>query len=431
MLSERGISTSVEFKLEKLQQFINQEKTFGKGLVAYLKDFEKQLDQITDDKDLKLYIFQILSELGSLVFPNTASCYSIIPSDLKNIKWEETLQKFNDQIEKKNSDIKNIKPLLNLFLTEKYPQSLICLVALCLSDVLVRSLNKMNGLLVDENGQYVEQEKAMRPRLKASTWIVQLGWNIKVHLHGLKSASLTGDQKKIIEWYSLELAKEITEKILLDNGLFASYKTIQSNPLNNNKVKTPAYYTWTGSNLLALPKALALPMVCPPNNWEINNVWETNNLPGGYLLSSLTKMTYQGYLDSKSSRIHKHRLQLKEVAHLNNLQKVKFTINEKMVAFYKKYKDQLTDAEAILLGDKWVDPSEDLVLEVNKKWAKMFDSPTTVSNAITKELISNKNETLRNQENLLLAQLYCNKELARCTGFEGASLSYRSFKYST
>ena len=137
-------------------------------------------------------------------------------------------------------------------------------------------------------------------------------------------------------------------------------------------------------------------MVHLPNNWEINDDAEK----GGYLLSSLTEISYQGYLDSKSSRIHKHCLSLKEIAHLNSLQRVKFTINERMVQFYKKYQDQLTDAEAVLLGDKWVDPSEALVLELNKKWAKTFDSSTTISNSIIKELKSKKNETLRNQETL-------------------------------
>ena len=86
LLLERGIPPSVEFNLERLQQFIDQEGTFGKGLIVYLQQLEKQLDLITDDKDLKLYIFQILSELGSLVFPNTSACYSIIPGDLKKIK---------------------------------------------------------------------------------------------------------------------------------------------------------------------------------------------------------------------------------------------------------------------------------------------------------------------------------------------------------
>lgn len=30
--------------------------------------------------------------------------------------------------------------------------------------------------------------------------------------------------------------------------------------------------------------------------------------------------------------------------------------------------------KVLLLADKWIDPSEDLVLKVNNKWAKMFDS---------------------------------------------------------
>lgn len=149
-------------------------------------------------------------------------------------------------------------------------------------------------------------------------------------------------------------------------------------------------------------------MVYPPNDWVINNQGVEK---GGYFLSSLTDITYQGYLGSQSSRTHKHRLYLKDISHLNKLQKVKFTINERMVGFYNKYQEQLTDTETILLGNKWVNPNEDLVLKVNYKWARIFDSPKTVSNAISKELISNKNETLRNQEILLLAQLYCNKAL--------------------
>lgn len=85
LLLDKGISADLEFNLKKLQQFINQEKSFGKGLIVYLKEFEKQLDQITDARNFKLYIFQIVSELGSLVFPNTSACYSIIPGGLKRI----------------------------------------------------------------------------------------------------------------------------------------------------------------------------------------------------------------------------------------------------------------------------------------------------------------------------------------------------------
>lgn len=406
LLLERGISPSVEFNLEKLQQFIDQEGTFGKGLIVYLQQLEKQLDLITDDKDLKLYIFQILSELGSLVFPNTSACYSIIPGDLKRVKWDEKLQDFNNKIENKNCDIKEIQSLLNIFLSKKYSETLACLVALCLCDVLVRSIDKMNSLLVDENGEFVGQEEAMRPRLKAPTWVDRLAWNIRVHLHGLSSTKLTYDQKKIIDSYSLELSKQITQ-VLLHEQLFDSYKTIQSAPQKDQKIKTAAYFAWTGSNLLALPKTLALPMVYPPNDWTINPNEGADN--GGYLLSALTNISYQGYLDSKSSRIHDHRLYLKNITHLNNLQKVKFSINERMVAFYNKYQLELTNSERLLLSDKWINPDGDLILEITKKWAKMFTKAGDVSDAIVKERISRKNATLRNQEILKVADLYCNK----------------------
>ena len=170
MLLEHKISADIKFSLEKLEQFIDQEGTFAKGLIAYLKELEKQLDEITDDKDLKLYIFQILSELGSLVVRNTSACYSIIPGDLKRLEWDQQLQDFNskrskgNKIENENPDIKEIKPLLNIFLSKKYSETLACLVSLCLCDVIARSINKINSLLVDENAEFVGQEEAMRPR---------------------------------------------------------------------------------------------------------------------------------------------------------------------------------------------------------------------------------------------------------------------------
>lgn len=406
LLSERGISGAIEFNLELLQQFINKEKSFGKGLVEYLKQLEKQLDQITDDKDLKMYMLQILSEMGSLVFPNTSACYSIIPNDLKELKWEELLQNFNDKIQHKNPDI---VPLLSVFLTHNYPQSVVCLVALCLCDVLVHSLNKMNGLLVDEDGQYVEQKENLRPRLKASAWIDQLSWNIKMHLYGITHIEFTDNQKKLIQWYSHELAKKITETVLVGEELFASYKTIQAAPLKKNKIKTAAYFAWTGSNLLTFPKTLALPMVYPPNEWIVDEYGGAND--GGYLLSSLTKISYQGYLDSKSSRTHNHRLYLKNISGLNNLQKVKFAVNENMVAFYNKYKKQLTESEELLLTDKWLNPDETVVLTLTKKWARIFNKADAISEAISNDLISKKNETLRNQETLRIAEMYCDKEI--------------------
>lgn len=48
----------------------------------------------------------------------------------------------------------------------------------------------------------------------------------------------------------------------------------------------------------------------------------------------------------------------------------------------------------------------------------VFNSIDAISNPISNDFISKKNETLRNQEMLLIAQLYCNKEVywPGCTG---------------
>lgn len=108
-------------------------------------------------------------------------------------------------------------------------------------------------------------------------------------------------------------------------------------------------------------------MVYPPNEWERDSFGGANN--GGYLLSLLTNVSYQGYIDSKSSRMHEHRLHLKDISHLNHLQKMKFTVNERMVAFYNRYQKELTEGEILLLTDKWINPSENLVLTINSKWA--------------------------------------------------------------
>ena len=101
----------------------------------------------------------MLSELGSLVFPNTNACYSLIPGDIQKLDWTLALKNFNEQIEK-NNDANSIRPVLNHFLSEKYPLALVCLIALCLSDLLIHSLDKTNGLLVNKDGSLVGRSTA-------------------------------------------------------------------------------------------------------------------------------------------------------------------------------------------------------------------------------------------------------------------------------
>lgn len=92
MLLEHKISADIKFSLEKLQQFIDQERTFGpcfcscksKGLVVYLEQLEVKLDQFIDYKDLKLYIFnQVLSELGILIPRNIPARNCIVLNDFE------------------------------------------------------------------------------------------------------------------------------------------------------------------------------------------------------------------------------------------------------------------------------------------------------------------------------------------------------------
>ena len=76
-------------------------------------------------------------------------------------------------------------------------------------------------------------------------------------MYGIAAAEvLTSEVKQLIELYCLDLAKEITE-ILVNANLLFSYNTVE---LCANKEKT-GYFIWNDSDLLRLPKTLALPMV--------------------------------------------------------------------------------------------------------------------------------------------------------------------------
>lgn len=123
--------------------------------------------------------------------------------------------------------------------------------------------------------------------------------------------------------YSTELAKSITEE-LINKKLLASYRTIEKSIGKKDQFKTPAYFIWSATNFLLFPKVFSLPMITPPNDWIINDNHGADN--GGYLLSELTNISYQGFLDSKSSRTHEHRFKIQKLDHINKLQKVKFLL---------------------------------------------------------------------------------------------------------
>nr|YP_009560616.1 hypothetical protein [Ulva compressa]ATP01502.1 hypothetical protein [Ulva compressa] len=164
-------------------------------------------------------------------------------------------------------------------------------------------------------------------------------------------------------------------------------------------------------------------MVIPPIDWVRTEHGKADS--GGYLLSEFTNVSYQGFLDKKSFQLHEHNLHLKTVTSLNNLQKCKFAINTRMVAFVVKFGKELTESEKLLITDKWLEPNKDLVLNVNKKWAKIFNSATEVRRSIYKELAANKQQTMRNQEVLRIAKLYSDKTIYWRAVFDFRGRVYR------
>lgn len=169
LLKENGVTTNTQFELDVLQTYVHQEKTFGKGLIAYLKVLENKLDQaIPNNKKLKLKVLQVLSELGSLVFPNPSACYSLVPSDLAQLDWKSILKTAQASVDEPT------KQKLNVFYVdeERFGQTMRALIALSLCEVLTRAFkDDRNWVVVEENGNATVNKGNRRPRVKAGDWI--------------------------------------------------------------------------------------------------------------------------------------------------------------------------------------------------------------------------------------------------------------------
>jgi len=111
--------------------------------------------------------------------------------------------------------------------------------------------------------------------------------------------------------------------------------------------------------------------------------------------------------------MHNHKLGINQsIKQINQLQKVQFMINDKMVNFIDKYKFELTDADILLITDKWITPNDDMLLSLNKKWGQAYPKkPEDARKAIIGERITKRNETFRNQDKLNIAQLFSNNPL--------------------
>ena len=53
----------------------------------YLKEIDTELNKRSQDKKLNAWVFQIIAELSTLVYPNTGASDSLVPQDLKKIQW--------------------------------------------------------------------------------------------------------------------------------------------------------------------------------------------------------------------------------------------------------------------------------------------------------------------------------------------------------
>ena len=74
--------------------------------------------------------------------------------------------------------------------------------------------------------------------------------------------------------------------------------------------------------------------------------------------------------------------------------------------FINKYQFERTDADILLITDKWINLAEDTLLSLNKKWGQVYRKSEDARKAIISERIIKRNETLRNQDMLSIAKLF-------------------------
>lgn len=204
--------------------------------------------------------FQIFAELGSVVYPNTGACYSLIPKDLKAIAWKQSLKQFNKKSLSQNS---KLLLTLNVFLNDNYSQTLTCIVAICLANEITKAIKKTTPIPNSVLNESIKVSTEIPQQFTASGWLGNLSVSLKNHLYGI-TPELTREVKKLIESYFLELAREITE-ILTYADLFYSTDIVEFSANKEKPIEKTGYFIWNGSYLLRLPKTLALPMVYQKN----------------------------------------------------------------------------------------------------------------------------------------------------------------------
>jgi hypothetical protein len=444
---KHNINTPILFDMEELQKHVMHEGNFFKGLIQYLKAVDDKLDNVTDNSKLKVYVFQIIAEISTLVYPNTGASYPLIPQDLKKIDWAVLTHAFDELIQEsckqqlkkcnqlenvavnlatetslitqsnKNTHDNRVKYLFanHFFLPHPqgdYPKLLICIISISLCKELIRSIDKA---FISKSFKKEELDNAedfllsgVDLELKRLNLIKRLSQDVNTHMIGLakdNNIKFTDDEQELLHKCCVSLAVYVTQ-ILEKNKLFVSKSQTTE---KNNVIKRETILIWRGTNLLAFPKKLALPMIHEPTDWTVTDTYDAEQ--GGFLLSEFTNISYQGYLDSKSFQVHNHKLLILEIQAINKLQKVQYSINGPMVEFIKNNSTELTELGILLITDKWMSSNRETRSKLALKWKQVYRQHRDVRFAIMNEEIKNRSETMNNQNIIQVADLFQNKAI--------------------
>ena len=357
-------------------------------------------------------ILSAYGEIGSLIFPRVNANFARVPNMLNTVDFNISLDALIGANIKEcafNADLqKLIKDYASTF-------DIKCIVSVCLTEL----LQDKSGTPIHEfvGDKMIELEQWKRPKFKISTWHNRLTrlW-YKTLSYGLtkikktKNEEVLGFEDMLLEKISMVLTKSITDE-LQDNGLL----TFAESQEKSDRM----FFTWAGDPIVLLPKTLALPMLREPEDWQIMGDSGKAAL-GGYMFSSLTEISYQGHMASLSASLHEHRLHLKQIDHINKVQKTSFCINYEMLEFIQKNKEALTEAEILLVSNKLlghsVDGYKNAVTKIKKQSLETEEESSVKTRKQENYLIfqllrHNEEETIRNLDVLEAAEHFVNKEL--------------------
>lgn len=375
----------MKFEKDRVEELVKKRGSFLSGSLEYLTTVRNTLGASSMPSDEQLLIEQIYTELCCTIYPNTSACYSLVPRELKSIKWKKLIDARRGEFEsvctpKKEPSTSKPKPGFGFD-----EHSLPCLTSLTLCNLMVRQ----------------NKTKLKESCIKASQWLVGLEKALVIHL----STSHTDKDTTAMKDYCRRLALDITQE-LVHEDLFQWAHTIEKVFAVDNQrdIKTFGYLRWTGVDLLSLPQSITLPMVVPPKSWANKN-------QSGYLLPEFTNIAYYGVLDSKSQVLHSHSLRLINTKTLDNIQSHAFSINKYMLQWLLDNSETLTNSESLYLSSRWITPTDTDVERIERQQSKLYSSATMVADAIAVDLNKRKQQTLIARQVIELAQFYSNRNL--------------------